>query len=246
MRSYTIKKIEHVVYDSLDEVPKDLRYLDDWRKGEVGDWILTDDDCVLQVLRVGYLSRPTAKERTMKYVGTCTGTFIAQSDYKMDADRRDQIYTFSGRTPMDYVENRERITACETAFAQFIAAGMNRKDAYMSAFETKNPKHATHMAGILMKQERVRTVVREELKPVLSKLGINAEFVLDGIRSIAEAGERDGDKLKALFELADILEIKEKKKEITAIGGAVFKGFLPEDAEVVGDRKQLLGDGEDA
>jgi hypothetical protein len=99
---------------------------------------------------------------------------------------------------------------------------------------------------LLLKQERVRTVMKAELKPVLAKLGINNDLVLEGIKQIAISGDKDSDKLKALFELADILEIKETRKEITAISGAVFKGFLPEDTEILNERKQLLEGKEDA
>lgn len=84
--------------------------------------------------------------------------------------------------------------------------------------------------------------MKAEIKPVLEKLGIDDSMVLQGIRDIALTGDKDADRLKALFELADILEIKETKKEVTAIGGAVFKGFLPEDAKTVEDRSHLLGE----
>ena len=88
--------------------------------------------------------------------------------------------------------------------------------------------------------------MKQELKPVLAKLGIDDTMVLQGIRDVAVDGDKDSDRLKALFELADILEIKETKKEITAIGGAVFRGFLPEDTEVIEERKQILEGDTDA
>ena len=88
--------------------------------------------------------------------------------------------------------------------------------------------------------------MKEELRPVLAKLGINDTMVLQGIKDVALSGEKDADKLKALFELASILELKETRKEITAISGAVFKGFLPENTEVLEDRKQLLEESGDA
>ena len=88
--------------------------------------------------------------------------------------------------------------------------------------------------------------MKAELKPVLAQLGIDNNLVLEGIKQIAVSGDKDSDRLKALFELADILEIKETRKEITAISGAVFKGFLPEDTEVLDDRKQLLEENNDA
>ena len=51
MRTYTIKKIEHHVYEDLSELPSDLVYLKDWRKAEIGDWVLADDGCIIQILR---------------------------------------------------------------------------------------------------------------------------------------------------------------------------------------------------
>ena len=40
--------------------------------------------------------------------------------------------------------------------------------------------------------------------------------------------------------MADILEMKESKKEITAIGAAMFKGFLPENTEIIEERKKMI------
>jgi hypothetical protein len=240
MREYTVKDRNYTVYESKDEFPADMKYLDDWRKGDVGDWVLADDECIIQILRVGHFARPTKKIKALKYVGTCTGTFVCQKTYKMDCDKRENIYNISGKSPYTQTIERKEITHRERLFAQFISLGMERTEAYLRAFDTKNTHHAHAQAGLLLKQERVRTVMKEEIRPVLAKLGINDTMVLEGIKQIAESGDKDSDRLKALFELADILEIKETKREITAIGGAVFKGFLPEDTEVLDDRKQLL------
>tara|TARA_Y100000310_G_scaffold236578_1_gene239780 strand:- start:2123 stop:2869 length:747 start_codon:yes stop_codon:yes gene_type:complete len=240
MREHTVKDITHIVYESKDEIPTNLVYLPDWKDGDVGDWVLADDGCIIQVLRVGYFTRPTKKVKALKYVGTCTGTFICKESYKMDCEKRDNIYNISGKSLYSQTVNREAITQKERLFAEFVSQGMERTEAYLRAFTTKSRHHAQAQAGLLLKQERVRSVMKAELKPVLAKLGINDTMVLQGIKDVAVSGEKDSDKLKALFELAAILEIKETRKEITAIGGAVFKGFLPEDAEVLDDRKQLL------
>ena len=246
MRKYSVKKIEHIVYDSVDELPDHIKFLDNWREGDVGDWVIADDGCIIQILRTGHFARPTKKVKALKYVGTCTGTFICKDTYKMDCDKRENIYNISGKSPYTQTIERKEITHRERLFAQFVSQGMERTEAYLRAFETKNKHHAHAQAGLLLKQERVRTVMKEELKPVLAELGINDNMVLKGIRDVALDGEKDSDKLKALFELVDILEIKETKKEITAIGGAVFKGFLPENTEVLEERKQLLENKEDA
>jgi hypothetical protein len=70
--------------------------------------------------------------------------------------------------------------------------------------------------------------MKEELKPVLKQLGISPELVLQGIRDIATDEEaKHSDKLKALFELGEILELKETNK-VTEVTGALFQGFKPE------------------
>ena len=51
MRWYKVNKFKYVVYDSLDEVPSHITIVKDWREGEVGDWVLTDDECVVQIIR---------------------------------------------------------------------------------------------------------------------------------------------------------------------------------------------------
>ena len=43
MRSYTIKNVEHIVYDNPTEVPIGFAVLDNWKRAEIGDWVLADD-----------------------------------------------------------------------------------------------------------------------------------------------------------------------------------------------------------
>ena len=53
MREYEVKKEIHNVYDAIDEVPTSIQYMLDWRKASVGDWVVADDGCVIQILRGG-------------------------------------------------------------------------------------------------------------------------------------------------------------------------------------------------
>lgn len=240
MREYTIKGRTHKVYESVDEVPADITYNHDWRLSDIGDWVLTDDGGVIQILRSGELARPRNIVKSLKYLGTCTGTFIIRDNYTMDTDRRENIYTVSGkRSSVDTLKDRENVTPREALFAQFIAMGMDKVDAYLRSYDTDDKSYAKMQANILVRTERIKAALKEELKPILKKLKINEEFVLSGIKEIAALGDKDSDKLKALLELSDVLDMKEKKREITTIGAAVFKGFLPEEAEIVNDRLNL-------
>ena len=84
MRHYKINKIQHTIFDTLDEVPEDISYLEDWRDGHISDWVKADDGCVIQILRSGVMIKPKGKIRQVKYIGTCTGTFIVSDKNKMD------------------------------------------------------------------------------------------------------------------------------------------------------------------
>jgi hypothetical protein len=228
MRTYTIKKQDHHVYEDLDEIPKDLVYLKDWRKAEVGDWVLSDDACIIQVLRKNALTKPRGRVRVVYTIGTCTGTFSASPNAKMDTIRRDNIYSISGKISKHTFRDRSKITSNETLFSSLLTRGVSPEDAYLKVYRTNNKNYAKLQAGILVKSEGIRKEMKEELKPILSALGISPELVLEGIKDIATDEEaKHSDKLKALFELGEILELKETNK-ITEVTGALFQGFQPE------------------
>ena len=231
MRTYTIKKQDHHVYEDLSELPQGLVYLKDWRKAEIGDWVLADDGCILQVLRKNALTKPRGKVRVVYTIGTCTGTFLVSDKNLMDTERRKNIYSMSGKHTQQSAIDRKKMTSNENLFAFHLASGLSPEDSYIKSFRTKSKKYAKIQAGILVKSERVRKAMKEELKPVLLSLGISPELVLEGIKDIATDTEaKHSDKLKALFELGEILELKETQK-VTEVAGALFQGFEPQQLE---------------
>ena len=228
MRTYTIKNIKHRVYEDLDELPHGLVYLKDWRVAEICDWVLADDGNIIQVLRKNSMTKPRGKTRVVYTIGTCTGTFVCRKSVLMDTERRDNIYCLSGKYAKESVKNRTKITSNEILFAHHLTKGLSPEDAYIKSFRTKSRKYAKIQASVLVKTSRIRKAMKEELKPVLVALGIEPELVLSGIKDIATDPEaKHSDKLKALFELGEILELKETNK-VTEVTGALFQGFQPE------------------
>ena len=227
MRHYKVNKINHTVFDSFEEVPADISYLREWRDGRISDWVLTDDGCVIQILREGTMLKPKGKVREVRYVGTCTGTFIVSSSTKMDASKRVNIYSLGGNLERnERIETRENLSSREHTFVQFIASGMDPRQAYLKAFPTNDPHYAGIRAGQLVKTTRIKTAMKEELKPVFEELGIDETSILSNIFTIAQSSEKDETKLKALFKLADIMDMEDKNKtQVTQLTGAVFQGF---------------------
>ena len=83
-----------------------------------------------------------------------------------------------------------------------------------------------------MRTERIYTAMKEELKPVCAELGIDPKTVLQDIQSTSKNAEKEDVRLRALFKLADILDLEDKNQtRITQVTGALFQGFSPEQIE---------------
>ena len=164
MRNYSIKGIEHTVYDYSNELPANFVYKDNWREGQVGDWVLADDSCYIQILRRNKMTpHRKHKKHAREYVGTCTGTFMVADSIKMDTDKRHNIYSFGGaKTSSKQLFDREKTNRREELFSLYIAQGIDPIKAYMTAYKTENPKYAEKKAMLLLKTERIKKSVKEE------------------------------------------------------------------------------------
>ena len=127
---------------------------------------------------------------------------------------------------------------------QYIVAGVQPVEAYMKAFPTKDPHYANFKSSELIKHTRIRKAMKKELEPILKELGITQESVLEGIKTVADASEKDDTKLKALFKLSDILDLEDKSAaRVTQLTGIQFKGFSDKELEEV-ERPKEITEGE--
>ena len=223
MREYKVNTVYHRVFEDREEVPSDIIIRENWREAEVGDWVVADDGCIIQVLRKGSMLRAKGKVRKKYYIGTCTGTYPVRKSSKLDTSRRDNIYTFSGLLEPE----KKGLTKKERMFIFYLShEKLSPEQAYLKAFPTKNKRYASEKAASLIKTERITTAVKEELKPILEELGISDQYILKGIKDEAELAEKSDTRLKALFKLSDILDLEDKNQtKVTQIQGVAFGGF---------------------
>ena len=118
MRRYRIAKGWHTVYEDIEEVPKDLIVVPDWRDAEIGDWILSDDGCIIQVLRKGEMKTAKGRNKVRGYVGTCTGTFTTDAKTRMDTSKRINVYSFGGKHRQDILLDRTTLSQSEELIVQ--------------------------------------------------------------------------------------------------------------------------------
>ena len=243
MRVYKVNSIEHKVFDSIDEIPKDLTITNNWREGNVGDWVKADDDCYIQILRKGKMGAPKGRNKVREYVGTCTGTFSVTSKVKMDTSRRVNIYSFGGgKNSADVLLDRTVLSKCEHLFVGYITSGLSPQQAYIKAFPTNNPGYAKQKSAQLVKTKRITTAMKEELKPILEDIGIDEKAILENINNIALTSEKDETRLKALFKLSDIMDLEDKNKTtVTQVSGALFQGFKDKELITAERPKEING-----
>jgi len=228
-----VNGIEHKVYDPEDKIENGLVVIGNWRDSRTGDWVKADDDCIIQVLRKGTMTRKYGRNKVREYVGTCTGTYPVAKNVKMDTSRRANIYTFGGsKSSEDILLDRTTLTRCELVFVQFLASGLSPREAYLKSYPTKNVNYASVKSSQLMRTERIYTAMKEELKPVCEELGIDPKSVLQDIQEASKNSEKEDVRLRALFKLADILDLEDKNQtKVTQVSGALFQGFTPEQLE---------------
>tara|TARA_R110002012_G_scaffold8195_7_gene37869 strand:+ start:2373 stop:3122 length:750 start_codon:yes stop_codon:yes gene_type:complete len=245
MRQYKIGKFTHPVFESKEELPKDIKFIDNWRKAEVGDWMMADDGNIIQALRVNQVMNQG--RYPIKYIGTCTGTYLAREKDKMDTEKRENIYSFSAKASNNTskrIKTRDYLTANEAAFSKYIANGFSPEEAYKKAYGTDNVRYAKMKSAVLVKQERIVSAVKEELDVVLKGMGIDLKYLIKGVKLEAENADKSNDRLKALSMLWDAADVIPKQK-VTQLTGAVFQGFDDKTLESA-KRPELKGEIADA
>ena len=238
MRHYKVKGHLHTIYDEFTELPDKIlnRVTSDIEGATVGEWIESEDGCYMEVLRTGQMKKPKGKNRIIKYIGTCTGTYLTNK--KIDSSRRPNIYTVSGQDTKTSM--RKDLNKYEVLFVEYIVAGMKPVEAYLKAFPTNDPHYANFKSSELIKHTRIRKAMKKELEPILKELGITQESVLEGIKAVADASEKDETKLKALFKLSDILDLEDKTAaRVTQLTGIQFQGFSDKQLEDVERPKEI-------
>jgi len=256
VESKKIKKVEHIVYDNVQEFQEDnpdINLYFDWKKAKEGDWVLSDDNRVVQLLKVSKSINHPSDRKNYKYadgwVRTVVGTFLTHKNTFMDTDfsAHPNRYTFS-KTIKDTnkrVRQRNKVTKKERLFATNVAVGMGAVKSYMDAYKELNYDKAKNKAAVLLKQERVMKEVEKSVLDVAREMGVDHEYIFRSLKQLAETSVDENIALQSL---------KEMGKAIGTLGGGVkriesgvvglFQGFTPEQIENV--ERKMIGSSKEA
>ena len=247
----TIKGIPHYVYEDLEEFKKDhpntIVHLD-WRKAKQNEWVYSDDNRIVQLLKVSHNVNHHSDGKNYKFakgwVRTIVGSFLNRPNVKMDTnfDNHPNRYTFSTniKNTSNRVHKRTKATNKEKEFAINVVTGMGAVDAYKRAYSEMSNQKARKKATILLKQERIMKEIEKSVLDVAKGLGIDHEYILGKLKNLADFSEDDNIILQSTKELGKIVGTSGntvKQKEMGLLG--VFQGFSSDQLEGATRTNQL-------
>ena len=233
-----IKEVRHYLYDNLGEfqafVPN-TPIIEDWRQGNEGDWILTDDDYVCQVLKKSKIGKKMC-------IRTLCGTYNIEASYKMLGDKgiADNIYSFSGKHSFD----TDTISGKQQLFAQYVAKGDNAIDAYKKSHpDAKSESYIKHRTSSLLKTESVQKMIKKEIQECLASEGVTPEWIIGKYKTVVDVADKESDcfrALESLTKIAGLFDTQDTKSEQLT----VWAGFSPEQLEALNGNKELIAHAE--
>ena len=245
-----IKNTKHYLYDDKGEFAVSnptLPVRHNWRHGDEGEWVFTDDGFVCQILRKLDIAKDNGK--SVPCVRTVCGTYLAEDMKKEMLGENgiaENIYTFSGTNAgKERFKNRKR-NSKELLFARYVASGINVISAYKRVYpDAKNDTYIKNRTDNLLKTETIQKMVKKEILTLLEEYKATPEYIIERYKTIADMAENDTHKLKALDSLAKmagLFDTEDKKSEQVTI----WSGFSPEQLEEVKKhgKPELLAHGE--
>ena len=243
-----IKGVKHFVYKDTEEFKKYKKdkNVKNWKDDpQEGDWVVADDGGVVQILKRSGIKHPNDRKNyklSKGYVRTVVGTFLLnnKTDMDTDFDMHPNRYTFSKKLKQanENFKKRETVTKKEKLFATEVIVGKDAISAVQNIYKENDFNKAKKKAVLLLKQERVMNEVEKGVNDIAKGLGIDHEYVLRRLKSLADTGEEENVVLQSLKELGKIIGTSTPniKKDIGVVG--MFQGFSPKQLEKA-ERKQI-------
>ena len=192
----------HSLEEFLEKYPK-IRPLD-WREGELGDWVLTDEGYVCEIL----YKKATIRSKVLQtFVTTVTGTYIVEGKVPMNNEIKGNISLVvpkSGRSKSRSGHNsrfmRKSMSRGDKLFTQSLMVKLGqtpvvtgteeqriKEEAYRIAFpKARSSKYITQMSNELYETTRIQSVLNEQIQKTLDDKKVTFGRVVDWMTDLIE------------------------------------------------------------
>ena len=241
---------EFHIYSMQEAKDNKIEYREDWRYADKGDWVLTNDNMVIQVV-----SRRETKlkdrKKPISYIRTGFGetptyksTLYAK---KYPAPRNDKGFNYE-------VERDVKPTLLQKMFAETLAMtgkmdpnGMWKKEsvinAYQSIYNDNNPTNSLKRGNIILKKKGIKERMSELMKDKLTSIGLDDDYVAENLKKFVEdKGITPNVRLSALNRVSTLLGHDEKK--IEQLEGTTTIAISEGDKKILAEFRKQLSDKE--
>ena len=189
----------HCLYTKEEAERLGIKYLANWRDGMIGDWVLTDDNMVVEVLRLHY------DKSNRKTIGTATMTINTRSKKSsLDTETKENRFSLNGKKHTNPIH----MSANLQTFCNLIVLGTEPEEAYIRAFYSNNTGKTAINQYVKAKTRQLMstTIVKQEIQKglgdKLSDLGMGVEWLLNKYKRLIEHGENESAQVTALNKIA--------------------------------------------
>ncbi len=213
----------HCIYTKAEADTLGLKYLDNWRDGKLNDWVLTEDDHVVQIIRYAedHYGRGIA--------GTCTMTVMnGAKNHKLDTLEKVDRYAMNGQRRKKRGREITKMNSRIRHFCLIVASGTSPEDAYRIAFKGRNKSRVMYQTALMMRSEIVKNEIKNQMGELLEKEGITKSWILQQYKNIIMYGDKDAPKVVALNKLSQFHSMDkmiEKQDDLPELPAGVASNY---------------------
>lgn len=230
MKLEKIAKREFMVYDEAEAKDAGIEYCKDWRSAQKGDWILTDDGKVIEVLNRSEYLRKTQKKPEVRIR---TGYGVTPTYYGKIMAKRYIVSSAHGSYGED-LKRQVKPSHLQNYFMELLSRIWKPGKlftteeiitAYMAAYCENNPNTALVKGKGIVKRHW-RTFVSKEFSEILdsqklTKLEVGKLWKL-AVKKVKAEGASAKDLISVIKELSTIHGAYDREKEEKTEGTAIM------------------------
>jgi hypothetical protein len=179
-----------------------------WREAVAGGWALTDDDWVCECLGQDVFNKRVIKHFSISSRWIGKSTQFRYLDHKAAG-------VFGGTSPRNWVEREIGTKRCKDMIRNYAIMILNRAVDFdrLGALYRKDQKIPAATVKVLLRQEKVKTMVNKEVEQLLIAKGLSKDFIFQGYVEALEMAKTKQDitNLRGLLgDLVDLWDMKPK------------------------------------
>lgn len=189
-----------------------IETISDWRRAEAGDWILTHDGRVLEVI----------SRRTERHENSIKEYCYIRTGYGEHGTHKNNIYAVKQVSSHDRRYNGQallrdvRPTALQKTFVDnLIRFGGIRADgmwnaesvirAYQSTYQDNNPEQALRRGVAILKRSKIKEYITMDMRDRLIENGLDDDWIIEQYKGIIHSDSPANVKLSAINRVSDML-----------------------------------------